>query len=309
MAFAVTSLPDFKQVNRDQIINKVVLGGRFISRITKQTGVKKDALINLLDTDPQFQNGAVCGFTAKGDTTLSQRTIATGDIKVNMSWCPQTLLGKYAEYQVRIAATPNAEHLPFEEEIIANVESHINKKLETALFFGDTASEDENLKRFDGIVKIANADSGVVKTNIGAGSTAYAAIKQVYLALPEDILDKAEIYVSPALYRQFILELVEKNYYHYPATEDAPSEIKFPGTDVLIVKTEGLATSETKKYIVAGDPREIVFGCDLENDREDARIWFSDDDDLYKMKISFNAGIQYAFSDRIVLADYTTIAA
>ena len=60
MAFAVTSLPDFKQVNRDQIINKVVLGGRFISRITKQTGVKKDALINLLDTDPQFQNGAVC---------------------------------------------------------------------------------------------------------------------------------------------------------------------------------------------------------------------------------------------------------
>ena len=157
-------------------------------------------------------------------------------------------------------------------------------------------------------MKIANADSGVVKTNIGAGSTAYAAIKQVYLALPEDILDKAEIYVSPALYRQFILELVEKNYYHYPATEEAPSEIKFPGTDVLIVKTEGLATSENKKYIVAGDPREIVFGCDLENDREDARIWFSDDDDLYKMKISFNAGIQYAFSVRIVLADYTTIA-
>ena len=188
------------------------------------------------------------------------------------------------------------------------MESHINKKLETALFFVVTSSENENLKRFDGIVKIANADSGVVKTNIGAGSTAYAAIKQVYLSLPEDILDKAEIYVSPALYRQFILELVEKNYYHYPATEEAPSEIKFPGTDVLIVKTEGLSTSENKKYIVAGDPREILFGCDLENDREDARIWFSDDDDLYKMKISFNAGIQYAFSDRIILADYTTIA-
>ena len=141
MAFAVTSLPDFKQVNRDQIINKVVLGGRFISRITKQTGVKKDALINLLDTDPQFQNGAVCGFTAKGDTTLSQRTIATGDIKVNMSWCPQPLLGKYTEYQVRIAATPNTEHLPFEEELITNVESPPNKKLDATLFFGSTAPD------------------------------------------------------------------------------------------------------------------------------------------------------------------------
>lgn len=308
MAFVVNDLPDFKQVNPEQLISKVVLGGDFIGRITKQTGIKKDAQINFLDTNPTLQDGSACGFNAQGEATLTQRTIETGAIKVNMNFCPQTLLGKYAEYQVRVAANPNAEHLPFEEEILANVASHINKKLEHAVWFGDTASQDADLKNFDGFIKIAKADESVLDVTIDAGASAYEAIKKVYLAIPEDILGNAEIYVSPAVYRAFLQELVEKNYYHYAPGEDAPKEFVFPGTDTKVVKVEGLASSETTKYIVAADPRELVYGCDLENDREDARVWFSDDDDLYKLKISWNSGVQYCFGDRVVLASYTTLA-
>lgn len=308
MAFVVNNLPDFKQVNPEELISKVVLGGNFIGRMTKQTGIKKDAYINFLDTDPTLQDGSACGFNAQGDATLTQRTIVTGPIKVNMNFCPQTLLGKYAEYQVRVAANPNAEHLPFEAEILENVASHINKKLEHAVWFGDTTSSDADLKNFDGLIKIAKDDASVIDVTIAAGKTAYEAIKEVYFAIPEDKIGEAEIYVSPAVYRQFLQELVEKNYFHYAPGEDAPTEFIFPGTDTKVVKVEGLATSGTDKYIVAADPKELVYGCDLENDREDARIWFSDDDDLYKLKISWNSGVQYCFGDRVVLASYTTLA-
>ena len=307
MAFVVNDLPDFKQLDREQLINKVVLGGKSIEMMTKQTGIKKDALINYLDTNPALQSGAACGFNASGDTTFTQREINTGAIKVNMSWCPQALLDKYTEYQVRIGANPNAEHLPFEEEIMENVISHINDKMEAAVWFGDTASSDTNLKWFDGIIKLALADSTVIDKTIAAGSSAYDAIKAVYMAIPEEVLGKAQIFVSPAVYRQFLQELVEKNYYHYSAGEGAPEEFVFPGTDTKVVKIKGLASTADTKYIVAADPAELVYGCDLENDKEEAKVWFSDDDDLYKTKISWNAGVQYMFGDRIVLGAYTTL--
>lgn len=293
-----TSLPEYVEQNKLPLINKTVFGGRTIEMLTKQTGIKTKAKINYLDTDPVFQDGSGCGFNAQGTATLTQREIETGLIKVNMDFCPDTLLGKWAEYLVRIRAT--RDELPFEQYLVENISSHINEKMEKAVWQGDTASEDASLSRFDGFLKLANAESDTVKVSIATGASAFDAIKQMYMAIPEAILEKGvHIFVSPAIFRAFTQEMVEKNLYHYSGPQnEIPREFVYPGTDVRVVSTAGL-TGTLKLYASTLD--NMFYGCDLEDDKEEFKLWFSDDDDVFKLKVRWNAGVQVAFPDHVVL--------
>ena len=299
--FVVTSLPAYVQDNKDLIIkNFALVGTASRQRFGIQTGIKTSAYLNYLELNPTLQDGKGCGFTALGSATLTQRTITTAIIKVNMDICPDSLLGKYAEYLVRIGA--NSNELPFEQYIVDGVTTEINKKIEKLIWQGDTSkSTDTDLKWINGILKQLASDSDKVAVSIAAKTAIYDAIKAVYLAIPEETLERgAEIYVSPANYRDFLMAMVEKKYFNYSGPQDsAPEEFVFPGTDVKVVKTPGLAGVNDR--IVASFPENFVYGCDAEGDLEDVKIWFSDDDDLFKLKVKWNSGIAYRFPNQVTL--------
>ena len=299
--FVVTSLPAYVQDNKDLIIkNFALVGTASRQRFGIQTGIKTSAYLNYLELNPTLQDGKGCGFTAAGSATLTQRTITTAIIKVNMDVCPDSLLGKYAEYLVRIGA--NSNELPFEQYIVDGVTTEINKKIEKLIWQGDTTqTSNTDLKWINGILKQLASDSDKVAVSIAANTAIYDAIKAVYMAIPEETLERgAEIYVSPANYRDFLMAMVEKNYFHYSGPQDsAPEEFVFPGTDVKVVKTPGLAGVNDR--IVASFPENFVYGCDAEGDLEDVKIWFSDDDDLFKLKVKWNSGIAYRFPNQVTL--------
>lgn len=299
--FLVTGLPAYVEQNQAPLLRKMVLGGKTINRIGKQLGIKTSAALNYLETNPTFQEGKGCGFNAQGTATLSQRVIHTGIIKVNMTICPDTLLGKYAEHLVEIGA--GKEKLPFEQEVSESIVSNIDDKMEKAIWQGDTASLDADLQHFDGLLKIIGAEDNAVKVSV-SGASAYDAIKAVIKKIPAATLKKgAEVYVAPDMFLNFMLELVEKNYYHYSAGNgELPEEFPFPATNIKVVKTDGL---EGSGKIVAAYPQELFFGTDLMDNKEELKIWFSDDDDLFKMKAKWNAGTQVAFPDEVVLATVT----
>lgn len=299
--FVVSSLPAYVQDNKDLIIkNFALVGTASRQRFGIQTGIKTSAYLNYLELNPTLQDGKGCGFTAAGSATLTQRTITTAVIKVNMDVCPDSLLGKYAEYLVRIGA--NSNELPFEQYIIDGVTTEINKKIEKLIWQGDTTqASNTDLKWINGILKQLASDSDKVAVSIAANTAIYDAIKAVYLAIPEETLERgAEIYVSPANYRDFLMAMVEKKYFNYSGPQDsAPEEFVFPGTDVKVVKTPGLAGVNDR--IVASFPENFVYGCDAEGDLEDVKIWFSDDDDLFKLKVKWNSGIAYRFPNQVTL--------
>ena len=299
--FVVTSLPAYVQDNKDLIIkNFALVGTASRQRFGIQTGIKTSAYLNYLELNPTLQDGKGCGFTALGSATLTQRTITTAVIKVSMDICPDSLLGKYAEYLVRIGA--NSNELPFEQYIIDGVTTEINKKIEKLIWQGDTTqASNTDLKWLNGILKQLASDSDKVAVSIAANTAIYDAIKAVYLAIPEETLERgAEIYVSPANYRDFLMAMVEKKYFNYSGPQDsAPEEFVFPGTDVKVVKTPGLAGVNDR--IVASFPENFVYGCDAEGDLEDVKIWFSDDDDLFKLKVKWNSGIAYRFPNQVTL--------
>lgn len=299
--FVVSSLPAYVQDNKDLIIkNFALVGTASRQRFGIQTGIKTSAYLNYLEINPTLQDGKGCGFTASGSARLTQRTITTAVIKVNMDICPDSLLGKYAEYLVRIGA--NSNELPFEQYIIDGVTTEINKKIEKLIWQGDTTqASNTDLKWLNGILKQLASDSDKVAVSIAANTAIYDAIKAVYLAIPEETLERgAEIYVSPANYRDFLMAMVEKKYFNYSGPQDsAPEEFVFPGTDVKVVKTPGLAGVNDR--IVASFPENFVYGCDAEGDLEDVKIWFSDDDDLFKLKVKWNSGIAYRFPNQVTL--------
>lgn len=291
--FIVTSLPAYVQDNRDILIKNFALaGGETRRRISVQTGIKKDEYINFLNLTPTFQSGVGCGFNAAGDAALTQRVIETARFKVNMEFCPDTLVGKYAEYQVSINASENAS-LPFEAFIMEGLTNEIVKKIETTIWQGVKGTD-----FIDGFLTIAGAESDVVDVVLG-GTSAYEDILKVYNAMTENTLEQGgEIYVSPAKFRAFLQEMVAKNYYHYNPGNDEPGEFLLPGSNVKVVRTPGLAG---KTNIVGTFPKNMYYGCDLENAAEDIKVWYSDDDDVIKVSAKWNMGVQFAFPGEVVL--------
>ena len=128
MGYNVSTLPAYVQDNHDLLVkNFALVGGGTRSRISIQTGIKQNANINLLNLTPTLQSGAGCNFTAAGDAVLSNRLLETAQIKVNMEFCEKTLLGKYAEYLVKVNAVDNP--FPFEEYITTALTDELNKKI------------------------------------------------------------------------------------------------------------------------------------------------------------------------------------
>lgn len=302
----VTSLPEYVEQNRDQLVRKVVLGGRTIRYMVPQVGIKTKAAINYLDVDPKFQDGRGCKFTPQeGGIELTQREIETGLIKVEYEICPDTLLGKYAEYLVKISATE--QDFPFEEFIIADTLEKIDWKIERAIWRGDKENADVDLNRFNGLLKLASESEETVLVNFAQNATAWDKIKAVIMALPEEVLEtsgRAVVFVGTDMFRSFMLEVVEKNFYHYSGPQNEnPKEFVFPGTDIVVVSTVGLS----KTGIIYGThDRNLYYGCDLLDAKEEVLIKWDEMDRVFKLTVRWNSGVQTAFPDLVVVGSPTS---
>lgn len=287
MAINVNGLETYVDEQRLPLIKKAVLGGKSVGMFNLQTGVKKSAALNLINVTPTLQAGG-CGFSAQGDATLSQRVINTELLKVNMEFCDKDLLAYWAGYEVKVGA--GKEQLPFEEYLTSAVIEGINEKVENLVWQGDKSKGAE----FDGILTIL-ADEDVVKAQ---GTGAYGAIKAAYSAIPVAVLPKATIFVGADTFRSYMLEMVEKNFYHYAADGADVQEFIVPGTNTKVVAVNGL--NGTNK-IVAADPANLFYGCDMLDDAETFDLFYSKDNRAFRLVVEFNGGTQVAYPNEVVV--------
>lgn len=301
MAYTVSALTNYVKTNEDVLIKSVVLGGvkgDTISNLSLQTGIKTKERLNYLDVEPAFQDGTNCGFNASGKTEFTDRELETKQYKVQDQYCDRVLLGKFAEYQVKINAQKEASDLPFEAELMDEIIGGINAGMEKEVWLG-TGTGSSLIKGF--VTLAASADSAsTVAVSIESGTSVYNAIKKVVMAIPERIIDEAVVFVSPAIYRAFVQEMVEKNYFHYKNDGNVENmDITFPGTDIKVHKTIGLTGD--KKHIYASSYKNMVYGCDLQGDEEKVKVWYDDNSELFKYSIRWNAGVMTYFPDMVVL--------
>ena len=298
--FTNTSITGYVETNKDVLVKAVVLGtvaGDTIPNLKKQFGVKTKEKLNVLNVDPAIQDGENCGWTPSGSTSFSNREVETAQLKAQDGYCDRDLLGTFAEYLVKINAQKVPGDLPFEGYIMDEVVRGINEKMEKLVWQGSKTGGD----LIDGFLTQALGDDSASTITVTASSATsmYARAQAVIMAIPEDILDKAVLFLSPANFRKLIFELVEKNLYHFaPGADIEDKDVYFPGTEVRIHKTIGLKNNDN---IYASLYENMVYGCDLEGDNEKVRFWFDDADELFKYNIRWNAGVKTLFPDMVVV--------
>lgn len=279
MAYNVEGLSNYVKDNEKILVKDIVFGGVYgdtIPLMAKQLGIKTSERIHPSTVEAVLQDVEGCGFNAQGGLNISERTITTKQKKVNMDFCPETLLNKFAEYEVRVGANEGA--MPFEGEILEGLVKSINKQVEEGVWSD-----------------LINAEGIATKTS--ASEDAYERIMEAYMAIPEAVLEDAVIFVSPATFRAYVKALVDKNFYHYNPADGDLEEMFIAGSGVKVRKARGLAGTDN---IFATSPKNMIYGTDFMDNKEEIKVWFSDDDDVYKVKVRFNYGAQVAFPDLVV---------
>lgn len=312
MAFNVSALADYTEQNEALLVTSAVLGAKTASLIKSagnvMVGVKSSETINIMDTDAIFQSGASCGFNASGSTSFSQRTVTVGKIKVNESLCPKDLEAKYL--QKALPTGSMYDSIPFEQEFSDKKAKRIAAQLETALWQGDTSSVNVNLNKFDGLLKLINAASGVVDANTStfisgaplASITAANVISifdGVYRAIPAQIVseDDVVIFCGMDTFRTYTIALKNANMFHYTVDVKADNEFVLPGTTIKVIAVQGLNGTND---IIAGRLSNFFLGTDLLNEEEKFEIFYAKEADQVRFVSEFKMGVNIAFPDELV---------
>jgi len=312
MAFNVSALADYTEQNEALLVTSSVLGAKTASLIKSagnvMVGVKSSETINIMDTDAIFQSGASCGFTASGSTTFTQRTVTVGKIKVNEALCPKDLEAKYLQKALPTGSMYDA--IPFEQEFSEKKAKRIAAQLETALWQGDTDSVNVNLNKFDGLVKLIGAASGVVAANASTyisgaplssitSANVISIFDGVYKAIPAQVVaaDDMTIFCGQDLFRTYTIALKDANQFHYSIDVKADSEFILPGTTIKVVAVAGL--NGTNK-VYAMRLSNLFIGTDLLNEEEKFEIFYAKEADQVRFVSEFKMGVNIAFPDEVV---------
>lgn len=293
MAYDVTALPSYVEQRRLPLLAAAILKGKTVEVINRQSGVKGKAALNIVNVDATFADGSSCGFTDGGNDEWSQRVIETVLLKVEKEWCWKDLIGYWNEYEYRVIAGDKT--LAFEEFFLNEVAKKIAAQIEVLIWQGSASPA------VNGLLDIFTAASQTIQAS--TGSTDLENIQEVYMAIPEAVLDRAVIFVGADVWRGAVQSLVAANLYHY--NPEAPvDEFVLPGTNCRVIKVNGLnnATEQSKsKLIVGADPMNLVYGYDIEDSDKALDVWYSRDNDTIRLRCTFNAGTQIAFPSEVVI--------
>jgi len=312
MAFNVSALADYTEQNEALLVTSSVLGAKTASLIKSagnvMVGVKSSETINIMDTDAIFQSGASCGFTASGSTTFTQRTVTVGKIKVNEALCPKDLEAKYL--QKALPTGSMYDSIPFEQEFSEKKAKRIAAQLETALWQGDTDSVNVNLNKFDGLVKLIGAASGVVAANASTyisgaplssitSANVISIFDGIYKAIPAQVVaaDDMTIFCGQDLFRTYTIALKDANQFHYSIDVKADSEFILPGTTIKVGAFAGL-NGTNKAYAMRLS--NLFLGTDLLNEEEKFEIFYAKEADQVRFVSEFKMGVNIAFPDEVV---------
>ena len=316
--FTVNGLVDFVKENNDNILTNAILGAETLSKvgISIQAGIKNSEKLVLFENTAPIQAGGDCAFNASGSSTFTNVTLTVTELKWNDTFCPEDLQKKYLGQAM--PAGSNYDSLPFEELIIGQVTKNIARNLDVTIWQGDTTNVGTSiqaLKRFDGLLKKIDAGSSVSATqqsSITAGNI-IAIMDDIYVKIPEELNNNPErpmvAMMGWANFKLLVIAAKTLNYFNFdPAQAYATGEMVMPGTGLKVMALNALnnvtgTAAAMKNRIICTYPKNLYYGTDLQNEYEDARLWYSQDDQNIKGTIKWKSGVQIAYTNYVV--EYT----
>jgi len=310
MALDLSGLANYVKENELQLTSAAIFSAKTASLIEAkgnvQVGIKSAETINVMTTDAIFQAGGTCGFNSSGTTTITQRTLTVGKIKIQESICPKTFEAKYTQKALREGST--YDYMAYASEYTAQKVERIGAALETAIWQGDTGSGNAQLNKFMGIGTIIDAlgfggAGDPIAGNTGALTTltsanVIAAVDGVFAALPAALLDKQDvvIFCGNDTFREYVIALRNENLYHYPV-DAVNMELIVPGTAIRLIGVNGLNGTDKMFGLSMAN---LYLGTDLLNEQDRFELFYAKEADEMRFVVEFKMGVQVAFPDEVV---------
>jgi hypothetical protein len=307
MAYSfVAPLTTYTEQQRLPLITKAVFSARSAALFTKQVGIKSSAALNLMDTDANIQSGTVCGWSATGNTTFTQRNITVGAMKIQEALCPRSLEQYWMQSQLTAGSTYDG--VPFEQAFAEQKALRIAEALETAIWQGNAYFSGVNqlLNAASGSTVLANASSTTwnpVSASVGiTTSNVISIFDKVYNDIPQAILTRNDLVIFCGWnnFRTLIGAFKANTGVMYNQVDLqglADGDIVYPGTNVRVVAVPGLTSTNRIVCTYLGN---LFYGTDLLSDEEQFELFWSRDNDEVRFQASFKAATQFAYPDHMV---------
>jgi hypothetical protein len=313
MALVFSSISAYTKQQIAPLLTEAVFSAK-TQQLIKSGGIllpktKSAVAVPKLATNANFQADA-CGYNASGSTTLSQAVVTVGKIKIEETICPKDFEAYFSQEALKAGSTyEDFGWAEFQTKFAEQKNRTIAKQLEVAIWQGDTGSGSENLKRFDGLIKLIDAGSPVDANVSGFVSGAplsvltatniVAALQGVYKAIPVEIIDNEDlhIFVGHDVYRLAVLAYQALNLFNYQVDGSADRMFVIPGTNVKLAAVNGLNGTGD---LYATTLSNIAMAFDLEAEEENYSIWYSKDANEVRYRVAFKMGVNVAYTSLCV---------
>ena len=292
---SVSGLTDYVNVHRDELLVKATLGSKTMEYIDVLPNIKYKDAIPYLDSEVELADGSDCQWEAAGSDVLSERYIETKAVKVNKEWCWKEFEKKYMNYQLNWEAGREPENMPFEQKFAESNMGKIQEAVETMLWSGNTDAG------VTGFIADIQAESGLTNavTGITSASTAVEIVDAVVAAAQANKAIKKgyNIFMSHTLFTAYIN--ARNAACCNKAEIDAAVEfLVYPGDSrIKLIPVSGLDEINA----VVGSPADgLVYGTDVEGSENVYKVWYSEDDDMFRFRVLFRAGTALRWPDEIV---------
>jgi len=315
MSLDLTGLAGYVKENEALLVTQAVFASKTAGLIEAkgnvQVGIKSSETINRLITDAVLQSGASCGFTPDGETSISQRSLSVGKIKIQEAFCTKDFEAKYTQKALREGSY--YDYLAFANDITAAKAAKIGAAIETALWRGaiTTPAAYQVASQFDGIIEqcIASSVPAVTPLNGDASfdvANVIANIDALYSGIAPAILDKDDvvIFVSSKTFRNYVIALKNANLFHY-AADTTSMELMIPATNIKLIGVNGLNTpTETSEFAVAISMSNLFLGTDMLNEQDKYELFYAKEADEMRFNCQFKLAVNFAFAEEVAMMSF-----
>lgn len=309
MSLVVSALTNYVPENEFPLVGKIQVSPDMTAAgVTIKNGIKGSMRLHFGETDLIFQSGGGCGGAAAGTTTLTQKTLTVGRIRVREDICFDDLSEKYMQMNMKDGLLNGKQTEPetWAPFYYAEKQAKISAQLELSDWQGDTASLSANWNKYDGWIKFIDAGSPV-NGNTGSvtsvtTSNIIAVLDAMFLAIPNHLKFRTDLvlYLPWTWFQMYGVATRNANYF---ATSGGQENIAvILGTNVKLKPTYGLTAGTLSTYgrMFLTYPSNLVLGMDLESDKEvTMRI-----DPVTEEKVIYEAqwsrGTQVMFTEDVV---------
>lgn len=301
--YDVSGLSPYVDDQREDLIHRSVTEAQTLQYIAIQQGIKGTEDLKLLNDSIVYQTGD-CSMSPSGDTIFTDRSISVETIGYLKKFCQKDLAGFWTQLALRPGAMAEDKTLPFEQILINYLLELHAFELEKLIWQGNKVGGAGNLAFMNGFNSFLTVANGCVDLNVSGATSidatnAYDIFYEAFTNTPSNIAEGQDFicFTGRENFNFLLKNLVDLNLYHFaPNQIGTMSEILLPGTNMRIVKVNGL-NGTTKIY--TGRASHFFFGTDLSSDFESYDLWYSFDDDVIYLRSKFRAGVQVPFLNQV----------